>query len=83
MVGAQEAAELARAQEESLALRRSQRFNEASTFTKRFKALRALYPPDGGKQAVEVTALDMEHLEPLEFLNDTIIDFYIKVGGQR
>lgn len=29
-------------------------------------------------EAVEILASDIQRLEPLEFLNDTIIDFYIK-----
>jgi sentrin-specific protease 7 len=43
-----------------------------------FQGLRCLYPPDGGRGAVEVVAEDLARLDPDEFLNDTIIDYYIK-----
>lgn len=36
------------------------------------------YPPGGGRGAVSITAEDLDRLEVEEFLNDTIIDFYIK-----
>lgn len=42
------------------------------------QGLQALYPPSGGKGAVSVTADDLERLDPDAFLNDTIIDYYIK-----
>ena len=29
-------------------------------------------------EAVEVQQSDLRHLDPYEFLNDTVIDFYIK-----
>jgi Ulp1 family protease len=40
--------------------------------------LKALYPADGGPGAVEVLPADLVRLQPGEFLNDTIIDFYMK-----
>ncbi|XP_024365872.1 uncharacterized protein [Physcomitrium patens] len=36
------------------------------------------YPSRTDPEAVEILASDIQRLEPLEFLNDTIIDFYIK-----
>lgn len=41
------------------------------------QGLHALFPKDG-KNAVELTPSDLERLDPDEFLNDTIIDFYMK-----
>ena len=38
----------------------------------------ALYPPVGDTHAVEVSAADLFHLQPSEFLNDTVIDLYLK-----
>jgi sentrin-specific protease 7 len=40
--------------------------------------MRCVFPPHGGRSAVEVVADDLNRLEVEEFLNDTIIDFYIK-----
>jgi ubiquitin-like-specific protease 1C/D len=42
------------------------------------QGLKALYPVKGGLDAVEVNPTDLSRLDPAEFLNDTIIDFYIK-----
>ena len=42
------------------------------------QGLKALYPPDGGTDSVQVVASDLARLDPDEFLNDTIIDFFIK-----
>lgn len=42
------------------------------------QGLKALYPREGGPGAVEVTPSDLARLDPDEFLNDTIIDFYMK-----
>lgn len=39
-----------------------------------------LYPKDDMVEAVEVTAGDLARLDPEEFLNDTVIDFFIKCG---
>ena len=36
-----------------------------------------VFPP-GDKEAVEVTAADLARLDPDEFLNDTVIDYYTK-----
>lgn len=33
-------------------------------------------------EAVEILASDIQRLDPLEFLNDTVIDFYIKYVSQ-
>jgi hypothetical protein len=46
----------------------------------RFAGMRCLYPPGGGPGAVEVTAADLSRLDEAEFLNDTIIDFYLRCG---
>ena len=40
-----------------------------------------VFPP-GDKEAVEVTAADLARLDPDEFLNDTIIDYYTKCVGE-
>lgn len=46
------------------------------------QGLKCLYPPGGGPGAVEVTHLDLPRLDADEFLNDTVIDFYLRwVGG--
>jgi Ulp1 family protease len=42
------------------------------------QGLGAQYPPSGGRGAVVIGAEDMEFLEPEAFLNDTVLDFYIK-----
>ena len=42
------------------------------------QGLKALYPPSGGPDSVQVVASDLCRLDPDEFLNDTIIDFFIK-----
>jgi hypothetical protein len=44
------------------------------------QGLKCLYPRSGGPGAVEVTALDLSRLDDGEFLNDTVIDFYIRWG---
>lgn len=41
------------------------------------QGLRFLYP-ENGINAVEVTPADLAWLEPGQFLNDTVIDFYLK-----
>eukprot|EP00249_Psilotum_nudum_P011229 c23037_g1_i1 orf=128-2059(+) len=47
--------------------------------TSRWKeGLKIAYPDRNDPEAVEVLYSDLQHLEPSEFLNDTIIDFYIK-----
>ncbi|KAK9818403.1 hypothetical protein WJX72_012123 [[Myrmecia] bisecta] len=58
--------------------RRSHRIGQHRTTTQRFEGLKALYPKEGGLTSVEITGGDMIRLDPEEFLNDTIIDFYIK-----
>lgn len=42
------------------------------------QGLKALYPEKGGPGAVEVVPADLVRLQPGEFLNDTIIDFYMR-----
>ena len=42
------------------------------------QGLKALFPSCGGPGAVEITPADMARLEPDEFLNDTIIDFFMR-----
>ena len=37
-----------------------------------------VWPPPPQREAVSVLASDLDLLEPEEFLNDTIIDFYLK-----
>lgn len=44
------------------------------------QGLKALYPEWGGQGAVEVVPADLVRLQPGEFLNDTIIDFYMRWG---
>lgn len=41
------------------------------------QGLRALYPERGGKGSVGLYAKDLDRLEATEFLNDSVIDFYI------
>ena len=36
------------------------------------------YKPEGCKFGVELMSMDMETLNPGEFLNDKIMDFYLK-----
>ncbi len=40
--------------------------------------MKALYPQDKRVDAIEITPVDLAHLDDEEFLNDTIIDFYMK-----
>lgn len=42
------------------------------------QGLKALFPAKGGPGAVEVTPSDLARLDPEEFLNDTMIDFYMQ-----
>ena len=37
-----------------------------------------MYKPPGSKVSLEVTTLDMESLAPEEYVNDKIMDFYLK-----
>ncbi|XP_024375883.1 uncharacterized protein [Physcomitrium patens] len=45
---------------------------------KRLERFKIAYPSRTDPEAVEILASDVQLLNPLEFLNDTIIDFYIK-----
>ncbi|KAK9814889.1 hypothetical protein WJX73_001421 [Symbiochloris irregularis] len=63
--------------------RTSQRVTRSATLgprdtASRFEGLRAVYPLTGGKGSVEVLPNDLQRLDDAEFLNDTIIDFYLK-----
>ncbi|KAK9906862.1 hypothetical protein WJX75_009356 [Coccomyxa subellipsoidea] len=58
--------------------RRSQRSNAFKGPTQRFQGLKALFPACGGPGAVEITPADLARLDPEEFLNDTIIDFFMR-----
>ena len=42
------------------------------------QGLRAVYPKPGSKGAVEVLPADLARLDEGEFLNDTIIDFWMR-----
>ncbi|CAL8462561.1 g2094 [Coccomyxa elongata] len=59
-------------------LRRSERQNILMGPSQRFQGLKALFPACGGPGAVEITPADLARLEPDEFLNDTIIDFFMR-----
>lgn len=37
-----------------------------------------MYPPQDTKHALIVQGFELKHLEDEEFLNDTIMDFYIR-----
>ncbi|KAG6548106.1 hypothetical protein Mapa_010386 [Marchantia paleacea] len=49
-----------------------------STNARRMEDFKLAYPSREDPEAVEVEYQDLGRLAPLEFLNDTIIDFYIK-----
>jgi sentrin-specific protease 7 len=44
----------------------------------RYAGMRCVFPVGGGRSSVEVVADDLNRLEAQEFLNDTIIDFYVR-----
>lgn len=46
--------------------------------SKKLAGAKFLYPSSCDLEAVEVRVADLQHLAPSEFLNDTVIDFYIK-----
>lgn len=48
------------------------------TQTSHTQGLSGQFPPCGGRGAVSVCADDMEFLDPEAFLNDTVLDYYIK-----
>ena len=54
------------------------RFCDADGGAVPVQGLKALYPELGGPGAVEVVPADLVRLQPGEFLNDTIIDFYMR-----
>ena len=45
------------------------------------QGLRAVYPEPGMKGAVEVLPADLARLDDGEFLNDTIIDFWMRCAS--
>jgi Ulp1 family protease len=49
-----------------------------SRFTQSIQAFEVLTFPQNDPDAVTITQKDIQRLKPKEFLNDTIIDFYIK-----
>jgi hypothetical protein len=49
-----------------------------STFARRMEGYKVAYPSRDDPDAVEILHSDLQRLAPLEFLNDTLIDFYIK-----
>lgn len=42
------------------------------------QGLKCQFPASGGRHAVEIVAEDLDRLEADEFLNDTVIDYYMK-----
>lgn len=42
------------------------------------QGLKAMYPRGGGRGAVEFFSRDLAHLEPGEFVNDSIMDFFMR-----
>ncbi|KAH7428658.1 hypothetical protein KP509_09G010500 [Ceratopteris richardii] len=46
--------------------------------SKELSNVKFLYPSSSDPEAVEIRCSDLDHLAPSEFLNDTIIDFYLK-----
>ncbi|KAL4434137.1 hypothetical protein ABPG75_000578 [Micractinium tetrahymenae] len=74
------AAAAAAAEVEEVPARRTRPARAAAyrSTAERFKGLKCLYPPGGGPGAVEVTFLDLPRLDQDEFLNDTVIDFYLR-----
>uniref|UniRef100_A0A1D2ABL5 Ubiquitin-like protease family profile domain-containing protein n=1 Tax=Auxenochlorella protothecoides TaxID=3075 RepID=A0A1D2ABL5_AUXPR len=51
---------------------------ETSGIARKLAGLQCVYPREGGPGSVQVTANDLVRLEPGSFLNDTIIDFYLR-----
>mmetsp|Transcript_32464 Transcript_32464/g.91996 ORF Transcript_32464/g.91996 Transcript_32464/m.91996 type:complete len:1169 (+) Transcript_32464:431-3937(+) len=45
---------------------------------RQLKGLEAVFPPEGGHDSIPVFADDLMRLQPEEFLNDNVIDFYMK-----
>uniref|UniRef100_A0A061R5Y6 Sentrin-specific protease 7 n=1 Tax=Tetraselmis sp. GSL018 TaxID=582737 RepID=A0A061R5Y6_9CHLO len=45
---------------------------------KQLQGLKATFPQGGGRDSVVVFAEDLSRLDPEEFLNDNVIDFYMK-----
>lgn len=65
-------------------LRRIARGNRGVSLATRFAGLKAQFPaldkdhPHKNRSAVQLSAEDLARLEPSEFLNDSVIDFYIQ-----
>ena len=53
--------------------------NESLAMSEKLKGLRCVMPPGGGANAVEFTAIDYLRLGPDEYLNDTAIDYYLRM----
>ncbi|XP_024401364.1 uncharacterized protein [Physcomitrium patens] len=57
---------------------RPRRMGLRSSQKARMEGYRVAYPSRTDSDAVEILPEDIDRLNPMEFLNDTIIDFYIK-----
>lgn len=55
-----------------------QRLGDAVAMRLFMQGLKALYPPEGGKGSIQLVATDLSRLDPGEFLNDTVIDYFSK-----
>ena len=53
--------------------------DRSSNLVQRLAGLRCVMPPWGGPGSVEFTAADYARLGPDEFLNDTAIDYYLRM----
>lgn len=42
------------------------------------KGVSAVYPPDGQARLTEIYESDLKHLDPKGWLNDAVIDLYIR-----
>jgi Ulp1 family protease len=42
-----------------------------------------VYPPPPAADGIQITREDLGRLDPNEFLNDSIIDFYIKYAKEH
>ncbi|CAM6110441.1 unnamed protein product [Calypogeia fissa] len=53
-------------------------YGTRSRLSSSLEGVRIAYPSRDDPEAIEVEYHDLHRLEPMEFLNDTVIDFYIK-----